>query len=127
MCFGGVVSSIVWRWCGRVVWFRACPSVWVWWWGVLVWWCFGWFRVSAGWWRGCVCLAWWWRVWERFGGFGCSRVWPLPCFFGFVFCLVNNGLPWFGVVACVFVVSSWLLVVCLVCARVVLLCVRPPF
>ena len=77
---GVVFSSGGWRWCGRVGVFLACV-------GVFRGWCLG--RVLV--WR---VLAWW--VWVRlldecFGGFGCSRVWPLSfsCF-----CLLSCLVVW---------------------------------
>ena len=68
-----------------------------------------------------VCVLWWFRMLTCLASFFLlvlsfvlSLVWLITGCFGF------------GVVACVFVASSWLFVACLVCARVVLLCVRPP-
>lgn len=67
-----------------------------------------------------VCVLWWFRMLTCLASFFLlvlsfvlSLVWLITGCFGF------------GVVACVFVASSWLFVACLVCARVVLLCVPP--
>lgn len=56
--------------------------------------------------------------------------WPLSCFLVLSFVLsfvwLITGCLGFGVLVCVFVASSWLLVVCLVCVRVLSCCVRAP-
>lgn len=77
----------------------------------------------------CVCVCGWGECWCVLVGVRVVVVsdahvfWLLPCLFGFVFCLVNNGLPWVwcgglrvcGVVVvacCVFGVCACCLVVC---------------
>ena len=91
---------------GVVGWLVSCVSV------VLAWLCVS-GVVGVG--VCVVCVFWWFRM--------------LTCLASFFFlgscclsCLVNNGLPWVwcgGLRVCG---VSWLFVVCLVCARVVLLC-----
>jgi hypothetical protein len=141
---GGVVSSIVWRWCLRV--------------GV----CLAWARVFRGWCLGCVWVwvGWWLarvarvRVWlgrvlvclgwcACCGGFGCSRVWPLSfsCF-----CLLSCLVVWLitgclvvwarvgvclwgvwvgvGVFCACFGVGWWLVAFSFVCGRVGVFCGR---